>query len=468
MAILENKAIRGTLSAVFKYTNNPEKNIPADGLSRASAYIRGEHSIERLYSRGHNGCSSNPELALQQFRACEVLYRQKKAGAVEPGLTSGKQPIIAEHFFLSFPTKENVPYRIQCEIADKLCSSEILRDFYAVSNRHYNTDNDHTHILVSNISRDGSRKLSMNKAKRQELRKELDRICALDYGLSIIDSGDLRYNDPERVEFVHSLVGKVYVYAPADYERVYANDPFMMEQVRLGRVLVAEGTSKNRRGKTQADAYRRWIAEQEDFHHEVNKKAANMKNCVLITEQQAKSKAGRVYYYDPKYRRGNYYYAVRRYDKDGKHKSMLTLIAELVFVTRTYDGRPAAAPKPRQDYKVQALMDTIRLGREQGVRTPIELQERIKAVGAELVEVRRGKAYYEKVDSDFGRKKVADLIEQEKKLKKDYHDLKFIESKTTEYQYQAERASLDFLIKQAQDRSITENKNFSEKFQKTY
>ena len=204
MATLANKSIKATLSAVFKYNNNPDKNSPrVDGLARAAAYIHGDHSVERLYSRGHNGCSCNPKLAIEMFRACERKYREKKGGAKESGLgryemepnkyakkfgkpgvlnENGKvwvekQPVIAEHLFLSFPPEENVSYEMQCEIADRLCESPLLKDFYAISNRHYNTDNDHSPILVSNFSKDGSKKLSLTKTKRQELRKELDRIA---------------------------------------------------------------------------------------------------------------------------------------------------------------------------------------------------------------------------------------------------------------------------------------------------
>ena len=282
MATLDNKPIRGTLPAVFRYIDAPDKNVPPDDLARVGAYIRGDHSVERLYSRGHNGCSHNPDVALQQFRACEVLYRQRKGGAKESGLTKGKQPIIAEHFFLSFPAGESVSCEVQCEIADKLMASPLLRDFYGMSNRHYNTDNDHTHILVSNISKDGSRKLSLNKTKRQALRKELDRICALDYGLSIIDSPALRYKDPERERFVRDMVGKVDVYAPADWQKVYDPrrefDAWMLDQIRAGTVKVAEGKSKNAAGIDQAEAYTRWVASQEVYVRDRDKKAAKEAN----------------------------------------------------------------------------------------------------------------------------------------------------------------------------------------------
>lgn len=415
MATLDNKSIRGSVTGAVRYVNNPDKNLPPDGLVRAAAYIRGEHAVENLFSVGHNGCSSNPDIAIQQFRACEQLYRQKKGGAREAGLADGKQPIIAEHIFISFPPHENVPYDTQCEIVDKLCASEILKDFYASSNRHWNTDNDHSHLLVCNTSKDGSKKLGMNNAKRNALRKELDRICALDYGLSVIDDPGLRWKDPEREAFIRQLVdeGKVEVYAPADYQKLLKPereyDRWMLTQIRDGKVRVAEGVSKNREC-TQAEAYERWIAEQPYFHRERDKKAAKKKSVILVHKDDAK--AARVYYWDERYRsskRKDYYYAVRLYDDDGYRKPFIVLMIELLYLVVTNEELyyrekyPQGLPPGKYEkffastnWALQNSYDAFRYQREQGIRTYAELNQRIEQVGTDLAEARKGLAYYKK------------------------------------------------------------------------
>ena len=38
MATLANKSIKATLPSVVKYNNNPDKNLPPDGLVAAAAY----------------------------------------------------------------------------------------------------------------------------------------------------------------------------------------------------------------------------------------------------------------------------------------------------------------------------------------------------------------------------------------------------------------------------------------------
>lgn len=462
MATLSNKSIKGGLPGVVSYINNPEKLTPKDGLARALDYIHGEHSIERLYCQGHNGCSCNPDLAVQQFRASEARYRARKAGAKEAGLTDGKTPTVAEHIFISFPTEENVPYKTQVEIADKLCRSKYLKDFYAVSNRHFNTDNDHTHLLVSNYAKDGSRKLCLTNSKRKELRKELNRICALDYGLSVIDSPELRYKNPDYEAFIRSLVegGKVNVYAPADYEKPYPKDEFgrwMLQQVRAGRVLVAEGQSKNRPGVSQAQAYKRWIAEQPDFTRAVDKQAAKRKPYVLISDEQAETKAARAYYWDKRYRSSQYpkyYYAVRLYDEDGHRKSTLHLMIELMLVVMdkeyllwTPTGQDMGDRREKffasTNWDIQKGYDAMHLQEVHGVRTPAELESRIAQVGTALSEVRQGKAYYTRaLELDpclYNADKVKQLTAQEDSLRKEYHDLKFIESYSTKAQYELER-----------------------------
>lgn len=553
MATLDNKSVKRTLSAVVKYNSNPDKNRPTDGLFAAAAYISGGHSVEKLYSRGHNGCSGTPELALRQFKASEKLYYKKKSGAREAGMgryemeperyskkfkvpmdqiklnENGKvwvekQPTIAEHFFLSFPPEEEVSYDTQCKIADELCSSPLLKDFYAISNRHYNTDNDHSHILVSNYSKDGSKKLSINNAKRNELRKELDRIC-VSYGLSIIDDPALRKNDPEREQFIRDLVnnGTVNVYAPADYkkllkpEREY--DRWMLQQIKAGRVKIAQDVSQNRewdkqqekyRSVSQEEAYRKWIAKQEFVIREKDKKAAQQKMYVFLKEEdKKKKKAQRLYYWDDRYRSSKYpdcTYAVRRYDDKGYRKPFIVFMIELIFSIslneENYYKERYPNSKPREAYfgpplkEAQIMFDNMKYMREQGVNTPNELDSRISVVGAELSEVRRGKAYYQKVFEDstalekaidtfnelntqkengavlteeeelvwkeayrimashkcttlpeqfdlykrrkYAEGKIVQLEEHEKRLKKDYHDLKFIESHTADIQRRVE------------------------------
>lgn len=461
MATLANKSIKATLSSVVKYNNNPDKNLPPDSLAAVASYIRGEHSVERLYSRGHNGCSGNPDVAIEQFKMCEALYREKKCGARESGLADGKTPTIAEHLFLSFPPEENVSYDLQCEIADKLCSSPILCDFYAISNRHYNTDNDHSHILVSNYAKDGSKKLSFNKSKRAELQKELNRIC-VSYGLSIIDNPALRKNDPEYEAFVRDCVGKVTIYA--QNRTVDEFGEWLKEQEG---VVVADGQKHS--------SYEQWVATHNDFIRAKDKKAAQKAEAVLISKKKAEEKAARIYYWQEQFKRNGYYYAVRLYDDDGNRKPLIQLMFELLYLVVTQEeyiyitGKEATENEKVHwgtNKELQASYDAMHYAEEQGVRTPSELQARIQAVGTELSEIRQGLAYYSRREDEFAKRKFRNLTEQEDSLKRDYRQLKYIENKQNEMQSAIERyirsgRSLDDLIAYAKSKT-TQQKNARE------
>lgn len=453
MATLANKSIKATLPAVVKYNNNPEKNLPPDSLATVASYIRGEHSVERLYSRGHNGCSGNPEVAIEQFRTSEYLYRQKKCGAKEAGLADGKTPTIAEHIFISFPPEENVSYDLQCEIADKLCESPLLKDFYAISNRHYNTDNDHSHILVSNFSKDGSRKLCLNKHKRQELQKELNRIC-VGYGLSIIDNPALRCNDKEYEAFVRDCVGEVTIYA-----QNRTTDKFGEWLKTQEGVCVADGQKHS--------SYEQWVATHNDFIRAKDKAAAKKREEVFIAERQKETKAARIYYWQEQFKRNGYYYAVRLYDDNGNRKPLIQLMFELLYLVVTNEeyiyitGKEATENEKvywGTNKQLQASYDAIHYAEEQGIRTPSELQARIQAVGTELSEVRQGLAYYSRREDEFAKRKIQKLTEQEERLKRDYRQLKYIENQKAQMEYEIERyirsgKSLDDILNDAQSRA---------------
>lgn len=461
MATLASKSIKATLPAVVKYNNNPDKNLPPDSIATVAAYIRGEHSVERIYSRGHNGCSGNPDVAIEQFKTSEYLYRQNKCGARESGLAEGKTPTIAEHLFVSFPPEENVSYDLQCEIADRLCASPLLKDFYAISNRHYNTDNDHSHILISNYSKDGTHKLCLNKHKRQELQKELNRIC-VGYGLSIIDNPALRYNDKDYEDFVRSCVGRVTVYAPRR-----TTDDFGEWLKDQEGVVIADGEKHS--------SYEQWVATHNDFIRKKDKKAAEKAEAVLIAERQKETKAARIYYWQEQFKRNGQYYAVRLYDNDGNRKPLIQLMFELLYLVITQEEyiylSDIKGLEPGEHEKVywgtnkqlQASYDAMHYAEEHGIRTPSELQASIQVVGTELSEVRQGIAYYTNRGDEYGRLKVEKLREREEQLSRDYRQLKYIESKKQEMEYEIERyirsgRSLDDLLANAKSRA-TQQKN---------
>lgn len=227
MATMSFQPIHASPIKAARYIANPDKVVPSGDVQRVLSYMRDGH-IERAYTFGHNGCSANIELAIQQFGFAQLKYNElhsakgrstaevkftisdyakrkhidindkKKLEKMLSGVNHDekyvyikKEPILAQHCFLSFPEFEHPSPDELRKITDELMHSDTLSRFYAISAAHYNTDNAHIHLLISNFAKDGSRTISMNNKRIREIRAELDRIC-VSHGYSIIENSEMR------------------------------------------------------------------------------------------------------------------------------------------------------------------------------------------------------------------------------------------------------------------------------------
>ena len=227
MATMSFQPIHASPIKAARYIANPDKVVPSGDVQRVLSYMRDGH-IERAYTFGHNGCSANIELAIQQFGFAQLKYDElhaaKGRSTAEVKFTiqdyakkkhvdindkeklekmlSGvnhdekyvyikKEPILAQHCFISFPEFEHPSPDELRKITDELMHSDTLNRFYAISATHYNTDNTHIHLLISNFAKDGSRTISMNNKRIREIRAELDRIC-VSHDYSIIENSEMK------------------------------------------------------------------------------------------------------------------------------------------------------------------------------------------------------------------------------------------------------------------------------------
>ena len=227
MATMSFQPIHASPIKAARYIANPDKVVPSGDVQRVLSYMRDGH-IERAYTFGHNGCSANIELAIQQFGFAQLKYNElhsaKGRSTAEVKFTiqdyakkkhvdindkeklekmlSGvnhdekyvyikKEPILAQHCFISFPEFEHPSPDELRKITDELMHSDTLNRFYAISATHYNTDNTHIHLLISNFAKDGSRTISMNNKRIREIRAELDRIC-VSHDYSIIENSEMK------------------------------------------------------------------------------------------------------------------------------------------------------------------------------------------------------------------------------------------------------------------------------------
>jgi len=246
MATISSRPIHSTAKATAEYIANIYKIIPPEDLHNVLNYMIGEHGLCRKYTIGINGCSSNIDLAVKQFDFYRGQYEAKHpnrrnqynevrynlqdylkahkidkadAKAVQRIIKSAdaydgenvifrKKPVLAHHMFLSFPVNEHPSQSEFFEIIHDLFSDPLLKDFGAISCLHYNTDNLHAHILVSNYARDGSCTLSLKNKKMYLIRGALDKIL-YKHGLSIIDSSAVRYYcGPDYIKWLDNVIAE--------------------------------------------------------------------------------------------------------------------------------------------------------------------------------------------------------------------------------------------------------------------
>lgn len=87
-------------------------------------------------------------------------------------------------------------------------------------------------------------------------------------------------------------------------------------------------------------------------------------------------------------------YRIRAYDEHGRKRSLIELIVILAVVTirNEHPVEPAECEhrpiKAKVDYKVQAMMDTVSIAREEGVRNLAEIEDRLHQVGKKLSQAR--------------------------------------------------------------------------------
>ena len=111
-------------------------------------------------------------------------------------------------------------------------------------------------------------------------------------------------------------------------------------------------------------------------------------------------------------------YYVRAYDENGRKRSTIELMIILAIVTiRNESGYPAdpqtyehRAIKAKVDYKVQAMLDTVRIAREEGIQTSMEIDERLNQTGKALSKARAeaGRLASAKANMDEVAKAIAD------------------------------------------------------------
>lgn len=169
MAVTNMWAVKGSVSSVVDYIENPEKTTPRD-MQQVMSYITGADKTEQMmYVTGIN---CEPEIAAKQFTQTKQLW----------GKEGGR---VAYHGYQSFREGEvdaDTAHKIGVELAQELWGDR----FEVVVATHLNTGHYHNHFCLNSVSfRDGY-KYHDTKEDIRRMRDVSDAICRR-YGLSIED-----------------------------------------------------------------------------------------------------------------------------------------------------------------------------------------------------------------------------------------------------------------------------------------
>lgn len=167
MAVTNMWAVKGSVSSVVKYIENPEKTTPRD-MQQVMSYITDADKTEQMmYVTGIN---CEPEIAAKQFTQTKQLW----------GKEGGR---VAYHGYQSFREGEvdaDTAHKIGVELAQELWGDR----FEVVVATHLNTGHYHNHFCLNSVSfRDGY-KYHDTKEDIRRMRDVSDAICRA-HGLSI-------------------------------------------------------------------------------------------------------------------------------------------------------------------------------------------------------------------------------------------------------------------------------------------
>lgn len=418
MAVLEIAGhIHGDTLSCIQYIQNPEKTVYGNDTAKVIRYMQ-SHCIEDVMSVGYNGTSGDRELAVEQFRLAESSYKachparakqttritveqylesnhkRKLPKHIKPDadgmITITKEEVSAEHLVLSVHKTDRVtPAKLQ-SVVSEFMAHPYFQHFPALSNLHWNTDEAHAHILISNYAKDGRRKLSLTGTKLRELQRHLDKICYR-HGLSIIDSKAARL-DPDHAAWIDRVKseGRVKVWPAKNRNQTnWKAADNRAKAERVERILAQSDVSEAREKQIE------YIVKNDLF---VGYSGQYLQIKMLCPTWYLERKRRAALYEEELKRREKWlsFYHVKRIGR-----SEMTLCFELYDARikgeyayiKARCGDVEETLKIRVDKTLQTLMDSIAICRQFNVRLPEELEQRRAELGAEIGKTKKAIAY---------------------------------------------------------------------------
>lgn len=209
MANLFFVPIRSHPGGTLNYIANRDKMISGQShdVYNVLNYMGEPESVQRVYTYSRH-CSPNPKLAETTIALHQQRYYQSKNGAIPK-----EGELLGLHFIVSFTIEDNPPVEVMSEILQFLAEHPLLRDYATLGAHHFDKPHRHSHFYTSQFSAVGKpRKMALQYEDIYELMRYCNKLC-VERGLSIIDNSELR-KDKEYSDWIDSVIaeGKVTVH----------------------------------------------------------------------------------------------------------------------------------------------------------------------------------------------------------------------------------------------------------------
>ena len=143
-------------------------------VKQALTYILNpDKTDERVLTISLN-CMTEPEFAYTQMKTVYEQYARRSYD--DPPSKSGKSPVKAIHYIMSFADSENVTPELAHKIGMAFVRKMFGDDVQAVIATHINTEHIHNHILINSYSLTGKRFYD-NKASVRKMREVTNGVC---------------------------------------------------------------------------------------------------------------------------------------------------------------------------------------------------------------------------------------------------------------------------------------------------
>lgn len=143
-------------------------------VKQALTYILNpDKTDERVLTISLN-CMTEPDFAYTHMKAVYEQYARRSYDA--PPSKSGKSPVKAIHYIMSFADSEGVTPELAHKIGMAFVRKMFGDDVQAVIATHVNTDHVHNHILINSYSLTGKRFYD-NKASVRKMREVTNGVC---------------------------------------------------------------------------------------------------------------------------------------------------------------------------------------------------------------------------------------------------------------------------------------------------